>query len=131
MPIPTVTAPRASALAAVAALVLPLTAGCGALDKALDCVRAADAITRSVGDLQEAVSSTGDDPLRIDEDLDAIDQQLADLKDRTGNADLGKAVEDLGKGIDNVRTAVKNGDETPDLTPVTDAASEVAKICTP
>ncbi|MCL7381413.1 MULTISPECIES: hypothetical protein [unclassified Streptomyces] len=119
------------ALAATAALALPLTAGCGALDKALDCVKTADAIAGSVNDLQQAVSNAGDNPLKIDETLNDIDNKLDTLGDQTDNADLSKAVDDLGKGVDNVRTAVKNGDTAPDLAPITDAASEIGKICTP
>ncbi|MGW6603731.1 hypothetical protein [Streptomyces sp. NPDC055036] len=119
------------ALAATAALALPLTAGCGALDKALDCVKTADAIAGSVNDLQQAVSNAGDNPLKIDETLNDIDNKLDTLGDQTDNADLSKAVDDLGKGVDNVRTAVKNGDTAPDLAPITDAASEIGKVCTP
>jgi hypothetical protein len=33
--------------------------------------------------------------------------------------------------VSNVRTAVRNGDETPDVSPVTDAAGELTKVCTP
>ncbi|MFJ5225731.1 hypothetical protein [Streptomyces sp. NPDC088400] len=116
---------------AAAALALPLTVGCGALDKALDCVQTADAIAGSVSDLQKAVSSVGDDPLKVDEALNDIDKEIDNLGDTTDNADLSKAVDNLGKGVDNVRTSVKNGDETPDLAPITDAASEIGKICTP
>ncbi|MFE4916576.1 hypothetical protein ACFRCX_34320 [Streptomyces sp. NPDC056652] len=119
------------ALAATAVLALPLTAGCGALDKALDCVKTADAIAGSVNDLQQAISSAGDNPLQLDETLDDIDNKLDKLAGQTDNADLGKAVDDLGKGVDNVRTSVKNGDNAPDLAPLTDAASEIGKICTP
>lgn len=116
---------------AAAALALPLTVGCGALDKALDCVNTANAIAGSVNDLQQAVSSIGDDPLKVDQALDDIDKEIDNLGDTTDDADLGKAVADLGKGVDNVRTSVKNGDETPDLTPITDSASEIGTICTP
>jgi hypothetical protein len=33
--------------------------------------------------------------------------------------------------VENVRTAIKNGDNTPDISPVTDAAGELTKVCTP
>ncbi|MFF3750040.1 hypothetical protein ACFYYH_06180 [Streptomyces sp. NPDC002018] len=114
-----------------AALALPLTAGCGALDKAMDCVATADAIATNVGNLEQAISSIGDDPLKVDEALDDIDAELDNLKDTTDNADLSKAVGDLGKGVDSVRTAIENGDNTPDLSPVSDAAAEIGNICTP
>jgi methyl-accepting chemotaxis protein len=123
---------RRTALA-VAATMLTLTAaaGCGALDKALDCVQTAEAITDSVGNLQQAISDAGDDPLQIDEALNSIDSELDQLNDKTDNADLSKAVDQLSAGVENVRTAVKDGDNSPDLTPVTDAAAEIGKICTP
>ncbi|RST12342.1 hypothetical protein E2C00_05545 [Streptomyces sp. WAC05374] len=123
---------RTAALAAATA-VLALTGavGCGALDKAMDCVQAADAIATSVDKLSQAVSSATDDPTRLNESLNEIDKELDSLKDKTDNADLSKAVDDLGMGVDSVRTAVENGDTTPDIKPVTDAATEIGKVCTP
>ncbi|MER5882819.1 hypothetical protein ABT160_03230 [Streptomyces sp. NPDC001941] len=122
---------RRIALAAVTAAALTGLVGCGALDKALDCARTADAIATSVGNLQQAVSSASNDVTQIDEALDSISTELGNLKNRTGDADLSKAVDDLGKGVDSVRTAVKNGDTTPDIKPITDAAGEIGKVCTP
>ncbi|NED01248.1 hypothetical protein G3I55_06215, partial [Streptomyces sp. SID6648] len=107
-----------------------LTTGCDAVDKALDCVRTADAIADSVTELQQAVENT-DDPTQWEESLDSIDKNLGRIGDQTDNADVNKAVDSLGEAVDNVRTAVKNGDETPDLSPVTDAAGELTKVCTP
>lgn len=123
---------RTAALAAATA-VLALTGavGCGALDKAMDCVQAADSIATSVDKLSQAVSGAANDPTRMNESLDEIDKELDSLKDKTDNADLSKAVDDLGKGVDSVRTAVQNGDTTPDIKPVTDAATEIGKVCTP
>ncbi|MFJ8692935.1 hypothetical protein [Streptomyces roseolilacinus] len=122
---------RTTALVSGVALAAALTlTGCGALDKARDCVQAADAIATSVDRLSQAVSNAGD-PTQIEESLNAIDKELAALKDKTGNADLSKAVDDLANGVEQVRTSVKNGDTTPDLKPVTDAATEVGKVCTP
>ncbi|MGR8010301.1 hypothetical protein [Streptomyces hypolithicus] len=105
--------------------------GCGALDKALDCARTADAIATSVDKLSRAVSTAADDPTQLTEALDSIDKELSNLNDTTDNADLSKAVDDLNTAVDNVRTAAKNGDETPDIQPVTDAATEIGKVCTP
>lgn len=118
---------------AVTATLLTLTAavGCGAVDKALDCVRTADAIATSVGNLQQAVSDASDDPTQASEALDQIDKELKDLGDTTDNADLSKAVDDLQSGVTNVRESIEKGDATPDITPVTDAATEIGKVCTP
>jgi hypothetical protein len=54
-----------------------------------------------------------------------------EVGDQTDDADVNKAVDDLQKAVTNVRDAVKNGDETPDISPVTDAAGELTKVCTP
>ncbi|MEU5798963.1 hypothetical protein ABZ773_00545 [Streptomyces sp. NPDC047804] len=118
---------------AVTATLLTLTAavGCGAVDKALDCVRTADAIATSVGNLKQAVSTASDDPTQASESLDQIDKELKDLGDTTDNADLSKAVDDLQAGVTNVRDSIDKGDATPDITPVTDAATEIGKVCTP
>ncbi|MEU0391268.1 hypothetical protein ABZ208_00470 [Streptomyces sp. NPDC006208] len=116
---------------ATAVLVVPAAAGCGALDKALDCVATADAIATSVSKLQDAVSTATDDPTKAQEALDDIDKELDSLGDKTDNADLSKAVDDLNKGVDNVRKSIENGDSTPDISPITDAATEIGKVCTP
>ncbi|MFG3161452.1 hypothetical protein ACGFY8_16390 [Streptomyces sp. NPDC048232] len=119
----------ATTLAAVA-LTAGLTTGCDAVDKALDCVRTADAIADSVTELQQAVENTSD-PTQWEESLDSIDKNLDKIGGQTDNTDVNQAVDDLGKAVDNVRTSVENGDETPDLSPVTDAAGELTKVCTP
>ncbi|AVH97319.1 MULTISPECIES: hypothetical protein [Streptomyces] len=122
---------RIALAVATAATLTTVLSGCAALDTAMDCVKTADAIATSVSKLQQAVSSASNDPTQIEEALTSISTELGNLKDTTDNADLSKAVDDLTKGVETVRTAVKNGDTTPDITPVTDAASEVTKVCTP
>ncbi|MFF4187731.1 hypothetical protein ACFYZ9_31520 [Streptomyces sp. NPDC001691] len=117
--------------AATAALAVTVTAGCGAVDKAMDCVKTADAIGTSVDNLGKAVGNATDDPTRADRALDDIDKELSSLKNKTGDADLSKAVDDLNKAVGNVRTAIRNGDHTPDISGVTSAAKEVGKVCTP
>ncbi|MEU9621764.1 MULTISPECIES: hypothetical protein [unclassified Streptomyces] len=112
-------------------LTLTATAGCGAVDKALDCVRTADAIATSVDNLQQAVSNASNDPTQASEALDDIEKELGNLGDKTDNADLGKAVDKLQAGVGNVRDSIDKGDSTPDVTPVTDAAKEIGKVCTP
>ncbi|MFF0448192.1 hypothetical protein ACFYT4_17590 [Streptomyces sp. NPDC004609] len=116
---------------ATVALIVPVTAGCSAVDKVLDCVETADAIATSVDKLQQAVSSAADDPTKAREALDSIDKELDNLSDKTDNADLSKAVDDLNTGVDNVRKSIESGDATPDLKPVTDAATEIGKVCSP
>ncbi|MEI7035000.1 hypothetical protein [Streptomyces pratensis] len=122
---------RLALTTAAALLTLTAVAGCGALDKALDCVRTADAIATSVGNLQQAVSSASEDVTQASEALDEIDRELKNLDDTTDNADLSKAVDDLQAGVTNVRDSIESGDATPDITPVTDAATEIGKVCSP
>ncbi|MFF5502422.1 hypothetical protein [Streptomyces roseolus] len=119
------------AVATAAAVTAFALTGCGALDKAMDCVKTADAIATSVGKLQQAVSNASNDVTQIEESLNSISTELGNLKGTTDNADLSKAVDDLTKGVESVRTAVKDGDTSPDITPVTDAAAEIGKVCTP
>ncbi|WP_327176007.1 hypothetical protein OG599_12230 [Streptomyces sp. NBC_01335] len=122
---------RTALAVTAAALTLTALAGCGAVDKALDCVRTADAIATSVGNLQQAVSNASGDVTQASESLDQIDQELGKLKDTTDNADLGKAVDDLQAGVGQVRASIEAGDTTPDVGPVTDAAGEIGKVCSP
>ncbi|ARI54312.1 MULTISPECIES: hypothetical protein [Streptomyces] len=122
---------RLALATAAALLALTTAAGCAGLDKALDCVRTADAIATSVGNLQRAVSSASEDITQASEALDEIDRELKNLGDTTDDADLSKAVDDLKAGVANVRESIEKGDATPDITPVTNAAGEIGKVCTP
>jgi copper chaperone CopZ len=119
-----------AAAVAAAALTVGLTTGCDAVTKALDCVQTADAIADSVTDLQQAVENAANDPSQTDASLDSIEKNLKKIGDKTDDADVNKAVDDLGNAVDDIRTAVKSGDRTPDVSPVTDAAGELTKVCT-
>ncbi|WP_159767886.1 hypothetical protein [Streptomyces sp. HM190] len=119
----------AGAVAAVA-LTAGLTTGCDAVNKALDCVQTAEAITDSVSDLQQAVENASNDPAQLEESLNSIDENLKEIGDKTDNADVNKAVDDLQKAVENVETSVNNGDATPDISGITDAAKELTKVCT-
>ncbi|MFE7934365.1 hypothetical protein ACFU6S_37755 [Streptomyces sp. NPDC057456] len=121
-----------AATTAAVALTLGLTVtGCDAVNKALDCVQTADSIADSVTDLQQAVENAANDPTQTEESLTSIENNLDKIGDKTDNTDVNKAVDDLQTAVANVRTAVENGDDTPDLSPVTDAAGELTKVCTP
>jgi peptidoglycan hydrolase CwlO-like protein len=121
---------RTAALVTAAAIAVPITAGCGAIDKAMDCAQTAVAISDSVQDLQQAVDGATDNPTQAQNALDAIDKNLQEISDKTDNADVSKAVDDLTTGVKNVREAIEQG-KNPDITPVTDAASELTKVCSP
>ena len=120
-----------AATTAALALAFCTLAGCSAVDTALDCVQTADSIADSVTDLRQAVQNAADDPAQADTALRSIENDLTKIGDKTDNADIDRAVDNLGKAVANVRTAIKNGDHTPDLTPVGDAAGELTAVCTP
>ncbi|MFF4211084.1 hypothetical protein ACFYZE_17375 [Streptomyces sp. NPDC001796] len=120
-----------AALATVAVLAaVGASAGCDAVNKAIDCVQTADAIADSVTGLQQAVENAANDPTQTDDALDSIEKNLGKISDKTDNVDVNKAVDDLHKAVTGVRDAMKNGDKTPDVAPVTNAAGELTKVCT-
>ncbi|MER5292119.1 hypothetical protein ABT382_08535 [Streptomyces pharetrae] len=119
-----------AATVAAVGLTLGLTTGCDAVNKALDCVETADAVADAVTDLQQAVDSAANDPTQTQEAIDSIGKSLDKIDSETGDADLDKATEDLRRALTEVTTAIENGDQTPDITGVTDAAGELTKVCT-
>ncbi|MCQ9707783.1 hypothetical protein, partial [Streptomyces sp. BSP1] len=116
------TSRRLAAATAGAALLVPLLLGCGALEKAADCVRTADAIADSVADLQRAADGAAEDPQQAAEALDRIDKNVDDIQKETGDADVKKAVDHLDTAVGNVRASLEKGDQVPDISPVVDAA---------
>lgn len=108
----------------------PLLAGCSSVNKAMDCANTAVKITGAVNDLQQAVSQAPDDPQQAQQALQRIDKDLDALQNSTGDPDLSKAVKKLNQAVDDARTAVDQG-HTPDVGPVSDAARELGKVCTP
>ncbi|MGW7691945.1 hypothetical protein ACWGMA_24290 [Streptomyces asiaticus] len=118
-----------TALAAVA-LAVPVTVGCSAVEKALDCAQLAVEISNDVDNLQDALTGAAVDPQQADKILDSLDKDIDKVGDRTDNADVGKAIDDLQKAVDNVQKSVDSGKD-PDLTPVKDAAGELTNVCSP
>ncbi|MFG1670635.1 hypothetical protein [Streptomyces sp. Y7] len=121
----------AAATIAAVGLTAGLTTGCDAVNKALDCVQTAEAVADSVTELQQAVDNASNDPTQIDEAIVSIGDNLDEIGSKTDNADLDKATADMRKALLEVQTAVENGDTTPDISGITDAAGELTKVCTP
>ncbi|AZQ35044.1 hypothetical protein EJ357_17385 [Streptomyces cyaneochromogenes] len=122
----------AIAAAAVAAVVLTtgLTTGCDAVNKALDCVQTAEAIADSVTELQQAVEDASNDPTKLQESIDTIGENLDKIGSKTDDADLDKATEDMRAALIQLQGDIQNGDKSPDISGVTDAAGELTKVCT-
>ncbi|MEU3249994.1 hypothetical protein [Streptomyces sp. NPDC006997] len=120
-----------AATVAAAALTVGLTTGCDAVNKALDCVETADAVADAVTDLQQAVDNAAEDPGQTRQAVDAVGDSLDRIDSETGDADLDKATQDMREALVEVTDAVENGDTTPNISGVTDAAGELTKVCTP
>ncbi|CAM5531597.1 hypothetical protein [Streptomyces abikoensis] len=116
-------------VAATVALALPLATGCATAQKAVDCARLGIEISNDVDDLQRSVTDTATDTDNAGKILDNLERDTRKLKDKSSNVDVGKALDHLQKAIGNVRDALRD-DKTPDLTPLTDAAGELSKVCT-
>ncbi|MFF7729622.1 hypothetical protein [Streptomyces sp. NPDC008001] len=120
---------KTTLLVAAAALALPLATACSTAQKAVDCARVGIEISNDVDDLQRSVTDTASDTGNASRILDNLDKDTKKLKDKSSNVDVGKALDHLGTAIGNVRDALRD-DKTPDLTPLTDAAGELSKVCT-
>lgn len=118
-----------AALGATALTALAL-AGCGAVDKALDCADTAVTVGHAADDLQQAVSDGSKDPKQARQSLDRIAKSLGKIDKNTGDSDVGKAVGDMSDAVDNSRKALDAGRE-PDVGPVGSAAHELTKVCKP
>ncbi|MEV6687668.1 hypothetical protein ACIA6C_04380 [Streptomyces sp. NPDC051578] len=122
---------RVAAIAAAAALAVPALSACDTLNTAMDCANTAVAITDGANDLQQAVSQAGNSPQDAQNALNQIETSLKKIGEQTDNADLGKAIDSMKTAVANVRTSIDNGNATPDITPVGNAAEEISKVCTP
>ncbi|WP_030250231.1 hypothetical protein [Streptomyces violens] len=115
---------------AVVALAVPVLTGCGAVQTAMDCAQTATAVGKNVDELQQAFSGGAENPAEAQQALDKIDKNLDELGDQSDNADIGKAVDDLSRGVKDAQQSLDKG-QTPDTAPIESAASELTKICTP
>lgn len=116
----------------LAAVLFTLTAAvsCDDLDKALDCVQTADAIASSADELDRTIDNVVENPDEAQKALDDIDKELDKLQDKTDDGELKDAVDKMSTAVKGVRSDIKGGDETPDITPVVEATAEIGDVCT-
>ncbi|GAU68006.1 hypothetical protein SSP35_06_00900 [Streptomyces sp. NBRC 110611] len=124
--------PLTPALAALAAatVAVPLLAACGAVQKAVGCARTATSVVNAVDKLQQAAGDSLTDPQKSQEALDDIEQNLKKVSDEAGDPELSQAVDKTNNGIKDARKAIEDG-KAPNIKPIADGASEIAKVCTP
>lgn len=104
--------------------------GCGAVEKALDCADTAVTVANSVEDLQQVVSEGAENPAEAAQALNRIDGNLDRIADKTDNADVSQAVEEMRQAVDSAQSAVNEG-RTPEIGPIGDAADELTQVCSP
>ena len=121
---------HATTVAALTLVAGLTTTGCGAAHRTLDCVRTANAVADAVSGLQQAARDAALDPSKADAYFSPIEENLKAIGHQGDNVDVDKAVADLGRAVRNVSASVRNGDRSPDLSPVRDAAGELTKACT-
>ncbi|WP_030559971.1 hypothetical protein [Streptomyces aureocirculatus] len=116
-----------------ALLVAPVGVGLAGCDPgdAVDCVRAADAASDSVGLLRKAAQDAVLYPNEDDKAFDHIRDNLGEIRDKQSDKDVIAAVDDMEEAVNNVEDAVNDGDRTPDLTPIVRAAGKVTRACAP
>jgi len=122
-------AATASAVAA-ATLTAGLIVGCDSIHDSAGCFPKTHAIADSLIAIHEAGLDAANDPAQTGESIDTIDKNLAELGDKTDNAKVNKAVDDLNKSIANYNRAILNGDTDPDPGAINQAADELANACT-
>ncbi|MFE0175645.1 hypothetical protein ACFWZ2_25315 [Streptomyces sp. NPDC059002] len=114
-------------------LVVPGVLGLAACDPsdAVDCVRAADAVSDGVDAMRKAAQEAALYPDKADKSFDNIKSDLDEIREKNDDEDVRDAVDEMKKAMDNIEEAVDNGDKTPDLGPVAAAGGKVTKACTP
>ncbi|GAB2688862.1 hypothetical protein [Kitasatospora kifunensis] len=124
---------RPAVVTATLFLALPVVAGCNSVDNARNCGKMAISITGDVQDLGDSALNVGQltDASRRQHTKDAL-QKLGDdakkIGDKSNRADLNNAVDKLNKAIQNAQDSLSHNKQ-PDLSPVTDAAGELGKVC--
>ncbi|MFF4955130.1 hypothetical protein [Streptomyces chattanoogensis] len=127
---PVTTVPTLLAALTAAALAIPALTACSAVNKAVNCANTASAVVDAVDKLQQATGNALDDPQKAEQALDDIDRNLKKARDSSSDPDLAKAIDKMNTGIKDARRDIKAA-KAPDLQPITDAAGEMTKICTP
>ncbi|MEU9343342.1 hypothetical protein AB0D74_19260 [Streptomyces sp. NPDC048278] len=122
---------RASVVLGVVLMVVPAMIGLTACesDDAVNCVRAADALSESVGILGEALKDSVLYPESADKSIARVRGNLQDLRAKHHDKDVVAGVDDMEKALDNVQKSVHDGDKTPDLTPVVNGTARIARAC--
>ncbi|MGP3970247.1 hypothetical protein [Streptomyces sp. 6N223] len=124
---------RGHGLARAGALALTVTLAAGAstacdVQRAVDCAVLALEVSNAGDRVAEAVATSV-----IEDDADAfreLAEDIEELQDRVQDTDVREAAESVGEAAENIEQAVERG-ETPDLSPLVDATSELTGVCTP
>ncbi|MFF1304978.1 hypothetical protein [Streptomyces sp. NPDC058307] len=125
---------RRRSLTIATALTVVLATGCDpdSVDNSLDCVSHADTIADSVKAIHEAGWDAVKDPSKTAESIATIAKNVDEInkvRDDSGDSEVGKAVKDLDKAIEDYNRSILNGDTAPDSTRIDAAADRLKEVC--
>jgi hypothetical protein len=121
----------AASSALAPALALALAAGATSacdIQQAVDCTRLALQISTASDRIEQAVTTS-----LLGDDTDAFQELAEDVEElnrRIEDTEVREAADSVAEAADNLQQAVERG-ETPDLSPLADATSELTTVCTP
>ena len=122
---------RAAAIAVAAAvLTAGLVAGCDTSSDTAACFPSGGSIAASLIAIHEAGLDAQNNPGQTAESIAIINENLATIGDRTDNANVNKAVDDLDTAIANYNRSILDGDTDPDTSAINNAVNELANACT-
>ena len=122
---------RAAAITAAAALLAAgIVAGCDSFGDSAACFPSGSSIAQSLIAIHEAGLDAANNPGQTGESISIINENLAQIGDRTDNANVNKAVDDLNTAIANYNRSILDGDTHPDTSAINNAVNELASACT-
>ena len=122
---------------AAAVLATGLVAGCDSSGSWNDsgysaaCFPSGGSIAASLIAIHEAGLDAQNDPGQTAASIAIINENVAHIGDRTDNANVNKAVDDLNTALANYNRSILDGDTDPDTSAINNAVNELANACTP
>jgi hypothetical protein len=94
------------------------------------CFPSGSSIAASLIAIHEAGLDAQNNPGQTAESIATINENLAQIGDKTDNANVNKAIDDLDTAIANYNRSILDGNTDPDTTAINNAVNELANACT-
>jgi len=111
-------------------LTVGLVAGCDSSGDSAACFPSGSSIAASLIAIHEAGLDAENNPEQTGESISIINENLARIGDRTDNASVNEAVDNLNTSIANYNRSILDGDTHPDTSAINNAVDELANACT-